>query len=188
MAAVLKASKLAIPQTNRKKTERKNELIKFNDKEVKDPKEIANSFNKEFARSCHVEKSKVKRQNKRLARKVEGEDYIVSTKMIDEALKLTTNSKALGPNGITSLQQKKTEYIAGLATLSLSCCRIEVIWKQAIVIPLLKPADQAFSYRLVSLLSPVACLFERILPVLITTCKQTITTCKLPVNKDYYYL
>ena len=81
--------------------------------------------------------------------------------MINEALELTSNCKALGPGGIENLHLKITgpiarEYLAGLATLSFSCCRLRAVWKQAIVITLLKPgkqADQASSYRPVNLLT-----------------------------------
>ena len=56
---------------------------------------------------------------------MESGDFIVTTKMIDEALKLTINNKALGPDGVSNLHLKRTgpiarEYLAGLATLSFS--------------------------------------------------------------------
>ena len=74
-----------IKRMNGKKTKLENELIKFNGTKVKDPKKIDNSFNKEFGRLCHVEKSKLKQQKKRKAKKVGCEGFINSTKMIDEA-------------------------------------------------------------------------------------------------------
>ena len=59
-------------------------------------------------------------------------------------------------------------YLTDLFNLSVNCANIPVIWKQAIVVPILKPgkpAEQGNSYRPISLLSPVVkiLLLERLI-------------------------
>ena len=131
---------------------------------------MANQFNKSFARACPVIRTNQNRCNKKAVRKLKQEDFVVTTPMVDEAIKEANNSKALGPDNISTLHLKKSgplarSYIAALATLSFSTGRIPGIWKRATVIPLLKPGkkpEEAASYRPVSLLSPIARIIERI--------------------------
>ena len=112
------------------------------------------------------------------------EDFFVNEEMVDEAIKSANNSKALGPDGLSTLHLKKTgplarKYLALMATQMFSTGRVPNIWKRAIVVPLLKPGkppDDATSYRPVSLLSPIARTSERIaLPVITQSVNLPIT-------------
>ena len=160
----------AMAKMTGKRLRKKNCVIKFDGKEPKNSRDVANQFNKSFARACPVIRTNQNRCNKKAVRKLKQEDFVVTTPMVDEAIKEANNSKALGPDNISTLHLKKSgplarSYIAALATLSFSTGRIPGIWKRAIVIPLLKPGkkpEEAASYRPVSLLSPIARIIERI--------------------------
>ena len=95
------------------------------------------------------------------------EDLLVPQE-VEAAIKKTRSSKALGPDELESLILKKlgtnaTAYITEMFNRSIKHSVIPGIWKCSRVIPLLKPgkpADQAKSYRPVSLLSPLIKLLE----------------------------
>ena len=68
----------ALAKISGKKVAKKNAQIKFGSKELRDEKKAANAFNKEFAKSCIVKRTNLKRQNKRDAKKICKEEYMVS--------------------------------------------------------------------------------------------------------------
>ena len=63
--------------------------------------------------------------------------------------------KNLGPLGL--------QYLAQLYNLSLNHCYITAIWKYAIIIPILKPANSGTRHRSISILCPAAEVLERLL-------------------------
>ena len=89
----------------------------------------------------------------------------------DEALRLSSNSTATGPDGLCSLHlkhlgQSGIVFLTDLFNLSVRGGVIPAIWKKALVLPVLKPgkpADQGTSYRPISLISPVVKILERLL-------------------------
>ena len=79
--------------------------------------------------------------------------------------------KHLGPTGIS--------YLCSLFNLSLASADIPSIWKQAIIIALLKagkPASLGTSYRPISLLSPTAKVLERLLLPILNEHLHTVPT------------
>ena len=79
--------------------------------------------------------------------------------------------KHLGPTGIS--------YLYSLFNLSLASADIPSIWKQAIIIALLKagkPASLGTSYRPISLLSPSAKVLERLLLPILNEHLHTVPT------------
>ena len=79
--------------------------------------------------------------------------------------------KHLGPKGIS--------YLCSLFNLSLASADIPSIWKQAIIIALLKsgkPASLDTSYRPISLLSPTAKVLERLLLPILNEHFHTVPT------------
>ena len=94
-----------------------------------------------------------------------------SPDQIRDAIKKSKPSKALGPDGISTLHLKHLgpkgiEYLTNIFNLSINTSTIPAIWKTSIIIPLLKPkkdAGDSGSYRPVSLLSPAIKTLERLL-------------------------
>jgi hypothetical protein len=88
-----------------------------------------------------------------------------------DAIMAAKNLSATGPDGLTSIHLKHLgpramDYMTKLFNLSASGAVFPAIWKAAVIVPIFKPgkpADQASSYRPVSLLSPVAKVLERLL-------------------------
>ena len=90
---------------------------------------------------------------------------------VAEAIRQSSNSTALGPDGITHLHLKQfgpkaLAYLTELYNLSVSKAEIPAIWKEATIIPILKPGKpvaESTSYRPISLLSPCVKVLERLL-------------------------
>jgi hypothetical protein len=90
---------------------------------------------------------------------------------VDEAIRASKNSSAVGPDGLTAIHLKHLghyalRYRTELFNLSICYAEIPAIWKSAIIVPILKPGkspDQNLSYRPISLLSPAAKILERLL-------------------------
>ena len=80
------------------------------------------------------------------------------------------NSTAVGPDGLATPHIKHLgplglSYLTNLFNLSVANNDIPQVWKQANIIPILKPgklANQGDSYRPISLLSPAAKLLEKL--------------------------
>jgi hypothetical protein len=93
------------------------------------------------------------------------------------AIRRSSNSSAVGPDGLTALHLKNlgphaVAYMTCLFNLSVSCANIPAIWKLVNIIPILKPGKPASDsklYRPISLLSPVVKILERLLLPFVTT-------------------
>ena len=88
-----------------------------------------------------------------------------------EAIKSAKNSTALGPDGFSTLHLKHLgplaiNYLTELFNLSVANADLPAIWKQALVIPVLKPkkpASEGPSYRPISLLCPASKILEKLI-------------------------
>ena len=86
----------------------------------------------------------------------------LSTNMVVQAIKARSNSKATGPDGLTMLHIKHLgprgiSFLTHLYTLSLKSANIPSIWKQTIIIAILKVGEPRYlgsSYRPFSLICP----------------------------------
>ena len=92
-----------------------------------------------------------------------------------EAIKMSKNSTAVGPDGLApwhlkNIGRKAISYLTSIFNLSVATAEMPSIWKMARIIPVLKPgksADKGISYRPISLLCPAVKILERlILPYL----------------------
>ena len=103
---------------------------------------------------------------------------------VREAIMASGNSTAHGPDHLNILHLKHLDptgisYLCSLFNLSLASTDIPSIWKQAIIIALLKagkPASLGTSYRPISLLSPTAKVLERLLLPILNEHLHTVPT------------
>ena len=92
-------------------------------------------------------------------------------KDVEDAIRRSSNSTAMGPDGLTALHLKHLGpsgigFLTQLFNLSVSNADLPVIWKRASIIPILKPnkpPSLSTSYRPISLLSPSIKILERLL-------------------------
>ena len=104
-------------------------------------------------------------------RKLGGAFPVITEEQVATAIKASKTSKAEGPDGLTILYLKHLgphaiKYLTALYNLSVRNVEVPAVWKQAIIIPLVKPskpADTSTSYRPISLLSPCIKVLEKIL-------------------------
>jgi hypothetical protein len=90
---------------------------------------------------------------------------------VERAIGESKNSRAVGPDRLTVLHlkhlgPKALSYMTDLLNLSINNADLPVIWKQAFIVPILKPgkpADEGLSYRPISLLSPVVKTLEHLI-------------------------
>ena len=153
-----------------------NQAIKFKGKYISDSKQLADHFNKQFSSVKSHASSKTNRKITRSIKKLNQQDQTkFSPHQTSEAIKKARASKALGPDGLSTLHLKNlgpsgAKFLTDLFNLSTSSSIIPAIWKTSIIIPLLKPSkpsDDSTSYRPVSLLCPAIKILERlILPTL----------------------
>jgi hypothetical protein len=93
-----------------------------------------------------------------------------------KAINVAKSSSATGSDGLTSIHLKclghyGLAYLTALFNLSVSKADLPVIWKAAVIVPVLKPgkpADSGCSYHLISLLSPAVKVLEGLLFPLVT--------------------
>jgi hypothetical protein len=144
-----------------------------------EPSEIAEKFNRQYVPSR--KSNPLTRLVQRQIHKIHPIDHsfsLFTTALTEEALMKSSSSTATGPDGLTLLHLKHLglaaiSYLTDVFNLSVRDAVIPAIWKQALVLPILKPgkpADQGASYRPISLLCPPVKILERLpLPSLITS-------------------
>jgi hypothetical protein len=79
---------------------------------------------------------------------------------------MATGPDGIGPEHFRHLGQRAMKYLTELFNLSVGDAVIPSIWKQALILPVVKPgkpASQSTSFRPISLLCPAAQIFERLL-------------------------
>ena len=150
----------------------KNQAISFNNKPISCPAKIANKFNKQYS---SVVTHKTSKEARRIAKDVKKNQRLqaptYTTEQTKEELKKCKPSKALGPDMISNLHLKHlgdhgVAFLTSIFNLSLATGLVPDIWKQSVIIPLLKPGKDpsvSTSYRPVSLLSPAIKIMERLL-------------------------
>ena len=153
-----------------------NEGIRFKGKYITTPKKIANAFNKQYTSIVrHISSKTARSTNKNLKKNNLNTASTFTADQTKAAISKSKASKALGPDGISTVHLKHLGprgiiFLTELFNLSMKTSQIPAIWKQSTIIPLLKPkkpADESNSYRPVSLLCPAIKVLERlILPTL----------------------
>ena len=165
-----------INKLNDKETANANQAIRFKGKYLSFGDDIANGFNKQFSSVVHHKSSK---HTRKIIKNIKKNDLDNSTSFTPEqtkaAIKASKTSKAIGPDGMSNLHLKHLgeagiRYLTNIYNISVSESKIPDIWKNSIIIPLLKPGKdkgESNSYRPVSLLCPAIKILERLLlPVL----------------------
>ena len=161
-----------LKRLNGQPTDKRNQGIKFKGKYISSAKQMANHFNQQYSSVVRHTSSKMSRNINRETKKNNLSDTLVITPgQTTDAIKATKASKAIGPDGISNLHLKHLgtngiNYLTSLYNLSLTTSQIPQIWKQSVIIPLLKPKkppDESKSYRPVSLLSPAAKVLEKLI-------------------------
>jgi hypothetical protein len=161
-----------IKNLNGKSTQSGNQAIRFKGKYLSSARDIANGFNKQFS---SVVKHKSSKQSRIISRKIKkneiSDDVTFTYQDTDKAIKQCKASKAAGPDNITNLHLKHLgpngiAFLTKIFNISVSTSTIPDIWKNSVIIPLLKPgkpANISDSYRPVSLLCPAIKILERLL-------------------------
>jgi hypothetical protein len=165
-----------IKNLNGKGCSNSNQAIKFKGRYLTSSLDIANGFNKQYSSVVRHISSKTSRCVTRNIKKNSLEDPpSFTTQQTAEAIKASKASKAAGPDNISNLHLKHlgpigVSYLTKIFNLSLALSIIPDIWKNSVIIPLLKPGkdpQDSNSYRPVSLLCPAIKILERlILPAL----------------------
>ena len=161
-----------IKNLNGKGTSSQNQAIKFKGRYISSARDIANGFNKQFTSVVRHISSKQSRSVSKNIKKNDLDNPISFTYQdTDKAIKSCKASKAAGPDNISNLHLKHLgpngiSYLTKIFNLSVSTSIIPDIWKNSIIIPLLKPnkpSNISDSYRPVSLLCPAIKILERLL-------------------------
>jgi hypothetical protein len=151
-----------------------NQPISFKNKPYTRSSVIAFKFCKQYS---SVVPHKSNKNARKVIRTIKSKHVLIkdlspfSVANVEHAIRISKNSSAVGPDGLTALHLKHLgpqvlSYLTELFNLSINYANLPVVWKQAIIIPVLKPgkpADQGLSYRPISLLSPVAKILERLI-------------------------
>ena len=157
-----------------------NQPIMFGNGSLSNTTSIARAFCKQFT-GCSPRRTRASRRR------------LIKRRPLDHSLLLFTpvtpimasgNSTAHGPDHLNILHLKHLgptgiSYLCSLFNLSLASADIPSIWKQAIIIALLKagkPASLGTSYRPISLLSPTAKVLERLLLPILNEHFHTVPT------------
>ena len=149
-----------------------NQAIKFKGKYITSAKNIAYAFNKQYTSIVRHQSSKHSRIVTRNIKENTLEDHpTFNHQQTWKAIKAAKASKAAGPDNISNLHLKHLgengiKYLTKIFNLSIRTSITPDIWKNSIIIPLLKPnkpANESDSYRPVSLLCPAIKILERLL-------------------------
>ena len=158
-----------------------NQGIRFKNKYLTSAKDLANAFNIQYTSIVRHKSNKETRRISKQAKKFSLETPPVFSDLETlKAIKRSKASKAVGPDGISNLHLKHLgpagiAYLTKIFNLSAATAKIPQIWKNSIVVPLLKPgkaAELSNSYRPVSLLCPSIKIFERLLLPTLQECLE----------------
>ena len=166
-----------------------NQPISFKNKPSTKAKSIANGFCRQFTSTVPY---KSNRRTRQVLRKLRSKHVLnkdqnpFSVEEVERAIVVSKSSTATGPDGLTAIHLKHLglrdlTYLTGLFNFSVNNAEIPVIWKRAVIIPILKPgksADQGLSYRPISLLSPIVKILERLI--------KPDVVAALPKHKDQH--
>ena len=146
--------------------------ITFNDQTFLENKKCATQFNRQFVEHPSENNKLIRpvlRKLKALKSDLHGPAF--SSREVLNAIGSAKASKALGPDGISTLMLKKLlpsslDYLTEVYNLVVEKFQIPSIWKIARIVPIPKPGkpqNQGPSFRPISLLSPVAKILESLL-------------------------
>jgi hypothetical protein len=156
-----------------------NQPIFFGSKCYSKPASITNKFCKQFTSvSGHTSSPNARCVNRNIEKKHHLDPLFkpFSTALTEDAIVRSSNSTAVGPDGLTSVHLKYLSllglaYLTKLFNLSVTNVNIPAAWKKANIIPIPKPgkpANQSTGYRLISLLSLAVKVLERLLLPILT--------------------
>ena len=151
-----------------------NQYIKFGQKSFSKPAAIAKQFNKQYTNlRKHSSNKESRKVNKDLKTSHPLDHSFKPFTLEDtaEAIKRSKYSTALGPDGIAAVHLKHLgpialAYLTELFNISVANADVPAIWKNALVLPVLKPGKptgEGPSYRPISLLCPASKILERLL-------------------------
>ena len=159
--------------TGKRSLQDPNQPITFSDQIISDKVKIATKFVKQFTRPIPHSQDPSTRVLLRHAhkRRLDSHTPMFSKTIVTGAIQACKNSTAPSADGLTILQLKHlgplgTQYLTALYNLSYQHATLPTIWKQAIILPLLKPGkprDQSTSYRPISLLCPASKVLEKLM-------------------------
>ena len=146
--------------------------ISFNDRSYLENTKCTTQFCRQFVEHpAERDKSNrpVLRKLKALNSDLQGPAF--ANQAVLNAIGTAKASKALGPDGISTLMLKKLlpsslDYLTKVYNLAVEKFQIPSIWKIARIVPIPKPGkphNEGPSYRPISLLSPVAKILESLL-------------------------
>jgi hypothetical protein len=142
-----------------------NQPIMFSNKKTySKPLPMANKFNKQFMSVGPHKQNPVTRRVIRLIKSkhvLNAEFSPFTDPLTADAIKLSSNSSATGPDGLTSLHLKHLG-LKGISYLT-KLYNLPIIWKKAHIIPIPKPEkplNLSSSYCPISLLSPAVKICE----------------------------
>ena len=164
-----------------------NQPITFKNKTVTKNSSKANHFCKQYANCKEFKQDKEARKiykNLKVSNPLDRSYTPFSEQDTADAIKMSKNSPAAGPNDLTMLHMKHLgplgiRFATHLFNLSVRAADIPAIWKSAHVIPVLKPGkspDQGLSYRPISLLCPEIKVLERLLLPILKVALPTSST------------
>ena len=140
-----------------------NQPIMFGNGSLSNTTSIARAFCKQFT-GCSPRRTRASRRLRRIIKRrpLDHSLLLFTPVQVREAIMASGNSTAHGPDHLNILHLKQLgptgiSYLCSLFNLSLASADIPSIWKQSIIIALLKagkPASLGTSYRPISLLSP----------------------------------
>jgi endonuclease/exonuclease/phosphatase (EEP) superfamily protein YafD len=148
-----------------------NKCLQFDNKLSQSALETANLFNKQFTSAI---KHKTKPENRKINReiqKLQGEEIKITSDEVKTAIKTTKTTYSCGPDEVNihhlkHLGSVAVEFLTKMFNIALNSNTIPEVWKQAKIIPILKPnkdENQSKSYRPISILSTIAKTLEKIL-------------------------
>ena len=151
-----------------------NQYIKFGQKTFSKPAAIAKQFNSQYTNLRKHSSSNVTRKVNKDLKSSHPLDHGFKPFTLEdtaEAIKRSKYSTALGPDGLAAVHLKHLGpialgYLTELFNISVANADIPAIWKNALVLPILKPGKptgEGPSYRPISLLCPASKILERLL-------------------------
>ena len=132
-----------------------NEGITFTGRSHTSPKLIANSYNRQFTTSTlgkHSSSRRTRHVSKDVKRMSLEQAESFTSDQVTSAIKSCRSSRVYGPDTLSIFHLKNlgplaTEHLTALYNDSLQSCRLLLIWKTSLVIPIPKPGkDSSHSF------------------------------------------
>jgi len=155
-----------------KKVTPPNTALTFNGTQISDNKKCATQLCRQFVEHPNARDKanrSIIRKIKKLRSQATPTPY--TTDDVEAAIRKAKPSKAVGPDGIAMVMLKNLpptaiDYLTKIFNLIIQHMTIPSIWKDARIVPILKPGkpvEEGASYRPISLLCPAAKILEALL-------------------------